>query len=590
MKNIKVCFKFLKITFMIYKPYYFFLLIVAIITSSQVLFNVYSVKVLMDALTTNNYDHSLLVGGIIVLINLLFHLFSKYQIFAQSIFDVKMINRIHFYINKKMVSIPYQNLENPEFLDLKERALFAIYNQNSVYMFINDAKNILQNGVTLISIFIILVQFDWLILLVLVVSVALSALMNFLSARRKIHFYLELLPINRRFFYMMSIVSNTSAAKDFRLYDMDELILDKYNKYIEETIRFFKKIERSDALFTILSNCINYICSAASYLLVALKVIALKLGIANFSFYSASAIQFGTTFRTLLDSVVDFQTAIAYVEPLVQILDIQDEKDEANCIPLEEEIDSIRFDHVSFHYPRCEELVLDDISFSIKNGEKISIVGLNGAGKTTIVKLITRLYKPTKGTIYLNGKDINTYQYDDYIKQIAAVFQDYRLFAYSIKDNISSNSCKTEEENERLLEAIKNVGLNEKIDSLPDGVDSLYSKKYDENGIELSGGETQKIAIARAIYKNSSLIILDEPTSALDPLAEADIYMNFNKLVKTKTAIYISHRMSSSVFCDKILLIEKGKVVAFLPHIELMKDKEGLYYKMFNSQAKNYAK
>lgn len=590
MKNIKVCLKFLKITFMIYKPYYFFLLIVAIITSSQVLFNVYSVKVLMDALTTNNYDHSLLVGGIIVLINLLFHLFSKYQIFAQSIFDVKMINRIHFYINKKMVSIPYQNLENPEFLDLKERALFAIYNQNSVYMFINDAKNILQNGVTLISIFIILVQFDWLILLVLVVSVALSALMNFLSARRKIHFYLELLPINRRFFYMMSIVSNTSAAKDFRLYDMDELILDKYNKYIEETIRFFKKIERSDALFTILSNCINYICSAASYLLVALKVIALKLGIANFSFYSASAIQFGTTFRTLLDSVVDFQTAIAYVEPLVQILDIHDEKDEANCIPLEEEIDSIRFDHVSFHYPRCEELVLDDISFSIKKGEKISIVGLNGAGKTTIVKLITRLYKPTKGTIYLNGKDINTYQYDDYIKQIAAVFQDYRLFAYSIKDNISSNSCKTEEENERLLEAIKNVGLNEKIDSLPDGVDSLYSKKYDENGIELSGGETQKIAIARAIYKNSSLIILDEPTSALDPLAEADIYMNFNKLVKTKTAIYISHRMSSSVFCDKILLIEKGKVVAFLPHIELMKDKEGLYYKMFNSQAKNYAK
>jgi ABC-type multidrug transport system fused ATPase/permease subunit len=173
------------------------------------------------------------------------------------------------------------------------------------------------------------------------------------------------------------------------------------------------------------------------------------------------------------------------------------------------------------------------------------------------------------------------------MRKIAAVFQDYKLFAFSIDENIT---CKEKDiDVDRTMEIIEDVGLKNKVDSLPNGISSLFGKAYDESGIEMSGGESQKIAIARALYKDASLIILDEPTSALDPLAEADIYENFNRMVGGKTAIYISHRMSSSVFCDKILIIEDGRVADYDSHTNLLEKKESLYYKLFNSQAVNYA-
>ena len=238
-----------------------------------------------------------------------------------------------------------------------------------------------------------------------------------------------------------------------------------------------------------------------------------------------------------------------------------------------------------FTYPRTTSKILDNVSFKINKGEKISVVGLNGAGKTTIVKLICRLYKINEGEILVNGANIDHYNYSSYISKISAVFQDFKLFAYSIKENILNEDG---DEKEAYQIACK-VGLKEKIDKLDDGINSLYSKSFDEKGIELSGGECQKVAIGRALHSKSSLIILDEPTSALDPIAEAEIYSAFNNLVQNKTALYISHRMSSSVFCDKVLILNNGKVEDFAPHKELIKKKDSLYYKLFTSQAKNYA-
>jgi ATP-binding cassette subfamily B protein/ATP-binding cassette subfamily C protein len=230
--------------------------------------------------------------------------------------------------------------------------------------------------------------------------------------------------------------------------------------------------------------------------------------------------------------------------------------------------------------------VLRNVSFKIKGGEKISIVGLNGAGKTTLIKLLCRLYKPDSGTIRINGTDIFEYDYESYIARIAAVFQDFRLFAFGIDENITCKQSGTDENH--IDELLTQVGLKEKIDSLQDGVKTMLGKAYSPEGVELSGGESQKVAIARALYKNASLIILDEPTSALDPLAEADIYANFNKLVGDKTAFYISHRMSSSVFCDRILILQDGMVADFDTHAALMAKKDSLYFKLFNSQAENY--
>ena len=249
-------------------------------------------------------------------------------------------------------------------------------------------------------------------------------------------------------------------------------------------------------------------------------------------------------------------------------------------------VETLEFRNVSFTYPKAEKPVLKNVSFAVKKGEKISIVGLNGAGKSTLVKLICRMYKADSGEILVNGRDIYDYDYLSYMNVISAVFQDYKLFNFTIEENISCRESGADENRVNYL--IDEVGMREKIDTLPEGIHSRFGKEYDEDGVELSGGQGQKIAIARALYKKASMVILDEPASALDPIAEAEIYEKFNSLVEDKTAIYISHRMSSSVFCDRILIIDGGTVSDFDTHENLMKKTDSLYYKLFTSQAENY--
>jgi ABC-type multidrug transport system fused ATPase/permease subunit len=276
---------------------------------------------------------------------------------------------------------------------------------------------------------------------------------------------------------------------------------------------------------------------------------------------------------------------LGYLEPFVELMSVPDEASNGGTKILNE-VNSIRFENVTFSYPKTDKKVLDNISFEINKGESVSIVGLNGAGKSTVVKLLCRLYHPDSGKIYINNTDIFEYEYTSYLACVAAVFQDYKLFNFSIQENIS---CKPIwEDDERVDRILDEVELTDKIKSLPKGARTLFGKEYDTEGVEFSGGQSQKIAIARALYKDASLVILDEPTSALDPISEAEIYENFNNLIGEKTAIYISHRMSSSVFCDRILVLNNGIIEAYDTHKKLMENTEGLYYKLFNSQAENY--
>lgn len=244
----------------------------------------------------------------------------------------------------------------------------------------------------------------------------------------------------------------------------------------------------------------------------------------------------------------------------------------------------IKFENVSFAYPGNDNFVLKDINLEIRNGEKIGIVGLNGSGKTTLVKLLTRIYDPTSGRITLNDMDIKELPYKDYIKHIGVVLQDFQLFAYSVKDNIILD----QKFDKNLFEkSINESGLKEKIASLPNGYETSVYKILDDNGVEFSGGEGQKLAFAKSIYKDADLMILDEPTSALDPIAEYDFFSHLNKVTKNKTAIFISHRLSSTKFCDKILVIDGCCIAESGNHNDLLK-KDGIYSKLFNAQAKFY--
>ena len=245
----------------------------------------------------------------------------------------------------------------------------------------------------------------------------------------------------------------------------------------------------------------------------------------------------------------------------------------------------IEFRNVSFKYPGTDIYALKDVSIKMKIGERLAIVGMNGSGKTTFIKLLCRLYDPDEGEILLNGIDIKKYNYEEYMRLFSIVFQDFKIFSFSLGQNVAASADYDEKYVEDVLDK---VGFQKRLDNMPKGVQTPLYKDFDEGGVEISGGEAQKIALARALYRDAPIIILDEPTAALDPISEFEIYSKFNEIVGTKTAFYISHRLSSCRFCNEIAVFHKGRIVQKGSHEDLLKDVKGKYYELWNSQAQYY--
>jgi ABC-type multidrug transport system fused ATPase/permease subunit len=282
-----------------------------------------------------------------------------------------------------------------------------------------------------------------------------------------------------------------------------------------------------------------------------------------------------------MENVTELVKRCNYAYEYVKFMEYPTALEKGN-VKVEKKQHEIEFRHVSFAYPGTDRKILNDVNIKIAPGEHLSIVGLNGAGKTTFIKLLCRLYDPTEGEILMDGRNIKEYDYSEYMEQFAPVFQDYRLFALSVRDNITF-----EKDNDDLNDLLKKVGLSEFVAKLEKGTDTNIFKFFDEEGVEPSGGEQQKIAIARALHKDSPVVILDEPTAALDPVAEYEIYRQFNSLVGGRSAFYISHRLSSCRFCDRIAVFSEGKIAEYGTHEELA-EAGGLYSEMFEAQAKYY--
>ncbi|QAA33135.1 ABC transporter ATP-binding protein [Clostridium manihotivorum] len=229
--------------------------------------------------------------------------------------------------------------------------------------------------------------------------------------------------------------------------------------------------------------------------------------------------------------------------------------------------------------------MLKNLSIKLNIGEKLAIVGMNGSGKTTFIKLLSRLYEPNEGQILLNGIDIRKYDYEEYTRLFSIVFQDFRLFSFSLGQNVAAS---VEYDEDYAKEVLYEVGFEHRLKNMPKGLSTALYKNFEEDGVEISGGEAQKIALARALYRNAPIIILDEPTSALDPIAEFEIYSKFNEIVGSKTTFYISHRLSSCRFCDEIAVFDNGQIVQKGSHEELLKNQQGLYYSLWHAQAKYY--
>lgn len=577
--------KFIKFSFKADKKYYFLVLLNCIINALLTVFNSYSLSLIIATCEKGDYTSSLYIGGAIALINVLFYFLCNLLSSRIEIETQVMNNRVNEELCYILTRVEFQAIEDPYYLELTERAKQAIENQGCIFGFISSLASLLQGIITLFGLMTVILTFDYIVLIIIFVSFVIFTGLTLLSLKTQVKFFNDLIPINRRFGYYLTILTEPRYGKDFRFYPIGKFMNKKFEDYGDEQAKYFKRFGNILGLVGAAQSVLKVIENILIYSYLILKTIKNSLPVSKFSLFISCALSFSSVIESMVNTSTSFLRHSQYVAPIMELVELPLPVEKKDAIPFEGEIETIEFRNVSFTYPRTTSKILDNVSFKINKGEKISVVGLNGAGKTTIVKLICRLYKINEGEILVNGVNIDHYNYSSYISKISAVFQDFKLFAYSIKENILNEDG---DEKEAYQIACK-VGLKEKIDKLDDGINSLYSKSFDEKGIELSGGECQKVAIGRALHSKSSLIILDEPTSALDPIAEAEIYSSFNNLVQNKTALYISHRMSSSVFCDKVLILNNGKVEDFAPHKELIKKKDSLYYKLFTSQAKNYA-
>lgn len=587
----KTIWTFVKQVWKVSPAYVLLILLNGLIGGGKIILNMVLPMFLIDELTGGRDVKKLILFGACIVANNVIMTFitdslQKYRDVKDEWVQNVMVEKL----GERIMNLEYSYLENTYYLDLKERAIFAVQNQSAIVAIITLIANTVQGVITLAGLMVILFTLGPVLMTAIAIGVVLMILIVKAASGTMVALMNRIIPINRIFGYYAGVAADKPAQKDLRLYHMDKLVTEKIRQSNETTCDEFDVANRKMGLANGANGVITEFISAFTYGYVGIRTISDMFGsritLGSLTMYVSSAITFSSTIIQFGENLIGLWQNSQFLVPYQEFMALKEETIEDGGVPMDDIVETLEFRNVSFTYPKAEKPVLKNVSFAVKKGEKISIVGLNGAGKSTLVKLICRMYKADSGEILVNGRDIYDYDYLSYMNVISAVFQDYKLFNFTIEENISCRESGADENRVNYL--IGEVGMRDKIDTLPEGIHSRFGKEYDEDGVELSGGQGQKIAIARALYKKASMVILDEPASALDPIAEAEIYEKFNSLVEDKTAIYISHRMSSSVFCDRILIIDGGTVSDFDTHENLMKKTDSLYYKLFTSQAENY--
>ena len=587
MKNLGTIKMLLKMIWKVNPKYYLIVIVSAIANVLDLLVSIALPKILLD-LILNATDFKIQISTLIIfgitkyVLGLLVKTSEIRLISEKPILEKELM----YEFSLKSMRLEYSNLEDPSVLDLRERAVYSVNFYGAVNQILQNLQELAMNISVILGLVFVLLNLSIVYTLILVVIVFFY-LINYRIYQKKMLKYLEMVvPINRKYQYYMDIGIKDLHQKDFRLFDMSDMVSNQIHKFNIESMEIMKKIYRMNSISLSFQSVLNYGTKFISYIYITFRALTekfgAKIGLGDFVLYINAAEKFSDSCIKTVQNLFDiFQTADILV-PFKEFMELP-ENTEVYGIDEVGEIESIEFEDVVFSYPNSNRRILDGISFKINSGEKISIVGINNAGKSTIVKLICGFFRPNSGRILLNGKEITTYDHEEYMSMIAPVFQDFKLFPFTIRENIETKGSNLE----RVESVLKQADIYGAINNLPKGVDTHLEKSIYDDATDMSGGQKQKLAIARALYKNSKLVILDEPTAALDPLAESEVYEKFNELVEDKTAIFISHRMSSSTFCDKILLLDGGVIAAFDSHENLMKG-HNLYRELFMAQANNF--
>ena len=394
---------------------------------------------------------------------------------------------------------------------------------------------------------------------------------------------------NRLFMYFLFLSGRPERALDFRMFDQQKLC-DHYSQKLTLFSRggkLHKLIKGRIGLFLAMAEVISNIFTGIVYVFVCLKAWAGAFSVGAVTQYISSISNLSRNVSQLIFVLGDMKNNATFLRTTYEFLDIPNNMYQGS-LTTEKRRDrdyEVEFCDVSFKYPDTDIYALRHLSLKFKIGERLAVVGMNGSGKTTFIKLLCRLYDPTEGVIKLNGIDIRKYRYDDYMSVFSIVFQDFKLLALSLGENVAV-SPKYDET--KLHDCLDKAGFAHRLAEMPDKLQTYLYRDVEKDGVMISGGEAQKLAIARSLYKDAPFIILDEPTAALDPIAEAEIYSKFNEIAGDKTAIYISHRLSSCRFCDNIAVFHQGRIIQQGTHDDLLSDENGKYHELWYAQAQYY--
>lgn len=395
---------------------------------------------------------------------------------------------------------------------------------------------------------------------------------------------------NRLFSFFGWLGYYSELAPDVRIYRQDR-ICDRHNHNKDDTFcsngLFARLAWGPIGLFAAAGSAVSVIFTGVVYAFVCLKALAGAFGLGSVTQYVASITKVSGGMSSFVSTLGDMRNNAPFLELTFEFLDIPNNMYQGS-LTVEKRNDrkyEVEFRNVSFKYPGSENYALRNVNMKFEIGKRLAVVGMNGSGKTTFIKLLCRLYDPTEGEILLNGIDIRKYNYAEYMNIFSVVFQDFKLFSLTLGENVASGSRI---DREKVIDCLNKAGFGGRLVEMPNGIDTYLYTDYEKDGVNVSGGEAQKIAIARALYKDSPFIILDEPTAALDPIAEAEIYGKFDEIAGDKTAIYISHRLSSCKFCDEIAVFHEGAVIQQGTHASLVADESGKYYELWHAQAQYY--
>lgn len=571
--------------------------------------DLYLIANIIDEIMINEYKDAITWILILAFVNFFLGSIKDYITCEVSFRAKRLQEKIANEISIKALCIDYDILENPETLKGLSNAKYAIEHTGGYYQFLlyynefaSEVFKIVSSFLGIMSFFLLpsvaegesqvwFLHSYFLLFVFFIATIGSGYLYSKIAVNSKRHskeLFETKIKVERQFdYYIDRIFMNFEIGKEIRLYKMKELIREKYIEHLHIAKKFFEEFyhvkEKNKVSYTL---AINGLYTVLAYVLILLKVSTSVVSVGEIMKYAGMLTLMNTALgRTIeLDQLLQLQ--LEYVKVIQTFLGIKSKYENAKATVEKEQNEHIvEFHNVSFRYSEKEEYVIKNVSVTFGLHKNIAIVGTNGSGKSTFIKLMCRLYEPTEGYITYNGKNIKEINSKDFNDIFSVVFQDYQLFDTTIEENIAGSEKVN---HEKLKKAIEDIELSKTIEKFPKGVETSISL-MEQGGVKLSGGESQKVAIARAIYKKSKFIILDEPTAALDPESEYEIFSNMKKITKHRTGIFVSHRMSSCQFCDDIIVMNTGEIVQKGNHNELMKQREGQYYSLYMAQKNHYA-